>query len=84
MSEGQLVDWSPGGYEPNVSLWPPQGTFVRLQIIATQLNIPTIGALNIYTQSRLGAEECLAILAHWKAMENAVDGTPGAGPVKLR
>ncbi len=77
--EGQFVDWSPGSYEPDESVWPPEGTFLRLQMIARELELPSIGSLNIYEQSRLGPAECRDVLERWDEMESRVEQTPGAG-----
>lgn len=77
--DGQVVDWSAGSYQPVESVWPPTGTFVRMQSIARELNFPAFADLNIYEQSRLRPTECRAILHRWREMEAAVVGTPGAG-----
>src|SRR6478609_3860202 len=79
IAEGQIVVWPSGSYEPEESVWPPEGTFVRLQRVATELKLPKFGSLDICKQSRLSPDECRAILEHWNGVEAAVEQTPGAG-----
>ncbi len=76
---GQIVDWSPNSYEPEESIWPPEGTFVRLQAIASELNLKILDTLNLGAQSRLCKNSCEALLSRWDDMTDAVEGTPGAG-----
>lgn len=75
----QVVDWSPGSYEPDESLWPPEGTFLRLQLIASGLNLGKLATISPYEQSRLGKNDCKVLLSRWDEMSVAVEGTPGAG-----
>ena len=76
---GQIVDWSPNSYEPEEAIWPPEGTFIRLQAIASELNLEILETLNLSAQSRLGKNSCEALLSRWNDMTEAVEGTPGAG-----
>jgi hypothetical protein len=75
---GQVVDWTPGSYEPQDSLWPPEGTFLRLRLLATQLKLPFFSVLDHNVQTRWSRDECRQLLAHWSEMAAAVEGTPGA------
>lgn len=76
---GQVVDWSPDSYEPEESVWLPEGTFVRLQAIASELNLEILETLDLGAQSRLSKNSCEALLSRWDDMTEAVEGTPGAG-----
>ena len=79
VSSDQVVDWSPGSYEPEESLWPPEGTFLRLQSIASELNLGKLAAISPYEKSRLSKYDCEVLLSRWDEMSVAVEGTPGAG-----
>ena len=77
--QGQVVDWSSGSYEPDESVWPPEDTFRRLQIIARELGLQALGALDVYEQSRFGPAECRQLLERWSEIETAVEKTTDAG-----
>lgn len=76
---GQTVDWSPDSYEPELSLWPPEGTFLRFQSIARELDLEPLATLNPYEQSRHSKDVCKALLSRWDELAVAVENTPGAG-----
>ena len=76
---GQVVDWSLGSYEPEESVWPPEGTFLRIQSLANQLGLPLLNVLDRSVQTRLNRDDCRRLLGRWGEMAEAVEGTPGAG-----
>ena len=73
------VTWAPGTWEPEEAIWPPEGTFHRLQTIAGRLNLPIFPSLNTLEANRLKPSECGELLGRWSEMAEHVENTPGAG-----
>ena len=79
VGRGRLVDWSPGGYEPEPVEWVPEATFEHILNLAAHRGLPVLRKLDIYAQTRLGPADCRRILEKWIEIEEALKGTPGEG-----
>ena len=74
VEHGQVVDWSPGGREPDPVEWIGEAAFDDILRASKQSGVPILPKLNLYTQTRLSATECTRILAKWGAVEASLEG----------
>ena len=70
-----MVDWSPGGREPDPVEWIGEAAFDDILRASKQSGVPILPKLNLYTQTRLSATECTRILAKWSAVEASLAGS---------
>lgn len=80
IERGQVVDWSPGGREPDPAEWIAEAEFADILRTSAETVVPVLSELDLYTQTRLSPADCTRILSRWSGLEAALRGTRAEAP----